>query len=134
MNPDMLEAIKALSPVLGLFGAALLVLSKILDRLIPDPTRKLLHKISLQTHDLHKAHLGDTARDDDGRLKWWFPQELGDTLEEILGVQRKILDQLHRLNEKWDIGDKIGEAQMIQARAVERFLTHKDPEGQKERP
>lgn len=121
MDPDILAAgalFKALGPLLASIGAVMVILAKLIDRLIPNPTDKLLRKIAMQTQALHEAHLGDSAIDDEGRKKWWFPQGMVTTLEHILDTQKETLVTLKQLSEKMDMGAVLGESQMIMAAAV----------------
>lgn len=117
------ELFKAFGPILGVFGAALLLLVKIIDRLIPNKWDRVMEKIAVQMGEVHEAHLGDTAHDEEGRLKWWFPQKLMGTFQEILKTQKDTLTEIKGLNGKMDIGSKVGEAQLLQAQALQKIAS-----------
>jgi len=109
---------KALAPLFGSIGVVLVVLAKTIDRLLPNPNDKLMRKMAAQTNALHNSHLGDAARDPDGRLKWWFPQGFSAIFEEILDTQKKILEAINNLASKMDTTEMIGDAWMMQAKAM----------------
>jgi hypothetical protein len=116
--------LKTFGPILAGYATAMLLLVKVIERLVPNKWERVLEKMALQTADLHEAHLGDPAHDPDGRLKWWFPQDLAKTLRALIKGQEAVVSELRSLNAKWDVGEvgeMVGQAQLTQAQALEKI-------------
>ena len=66
----------------------------------------MARKESILLGEMYNAHLGENAKDIDGRFKWWYPTSIITTQQELIKIMSEVLGELRAIRRQEEIDNK----------------------------